>query len=226
MADKNEWIMKLQKDGFEDIRICPLPPNIDAADHTHGQHTVHIILSGELVISDNSGTKIYRPGDRVEFPAGTIHKAKGSKVGEMIIGIKQTDDKEKSIFRSGHISVSINCPVNDVYEFASNAQNLPKWATGLSNSIKKAGNEWIAESSMGIIKIKFAEKNKLGILDHDVTLPSGEKIYNPMRVFPNNNGSEIIFTLYQRPGMSDKMFTEDAEIVKRDLEKLKKLLEK
>ena len=47
-----------------------------------------------------------------------------------------------------------------------------------------------------------------------------------MRVFANNDGSEIVFTLYRRPDMSDGMFVEDAKLVKRDLEKLKSLLEK
>ena len=78
---------------------------------------------------------------------------------------------------------------------------------------------------MGMVKVKFTEKNKFGILDHDVTLPSGAKIYNPMRVFTNNDGSELIFTLYRRPDMSDRMFAGDAEAVMRDLEKLKTLLE-
>ena len=72
---------------------------------------------------------------------------------------------------------------------------------------------------------RFADKNKFGIPDHEVTLPIGGKVYNPMRVFPNNDGSELIFTLYRRPDMSDQMFAEDAEAVTRDLEKLKSLLE-
>jgi hypothetical protein len=63
-------------------------------------------------------------------------------------------------------------------------------------------------------------------LDHDVTLPSGVKVYNPVRVFPNNDGSELVFALYRRPDMSDQEFAEDAKSVKRDLEKLKTLLEK
>lgn len=129
-------------------------------------------------------------------------------------------------FKSLHISVSINRPADEVYEFASNPENLPKWASGLSGSIKSANGDWIAESPMGRIKIKFAGKNKSGILDHEVTLPSGEKVNNPMRVFPNNHGSELIFTLYKRPEMSDQMFADDAKIVKKDLEKLKSLLEK
>ena len=128
-------------------------------------------------------------------------------------------------FKSRHISLSINRPADEVYEFASNPENLPKWAAGLSGSIKNVKGDWIAESPMGRVKVQFADKNKSGILDHDVTLPSGVKFYNPMRVFPNNDGSELIFTLYRRPDMSDKMFAEDAEAVTRDLEKLKTLLE-
>lgn len=128
-------------------------------------------------------------------------------------------------FKSKHISVSINRSADDVYEFASNPENLPQWAAGLSGSMENVNGDWIAESPMGRVKVEFAEKNEFGILDHDVTLPSGEKVYNPMRVFPNDDGSELIFTLFQRPDMSDQTFAEDAEAVTKDLEKLKSLLE-
>lgn len=79
-------------------------------------------------------------------------------------------------YKSRHISISINNSVDEVYAFASNPENLPKWAAGLSGSVKNVKGEWVAESPMGTIKIKFADKNRFGILDHDVTLPSGETI--------------------------------------------------
>jgi len=125
-----------------------------------------------------------------------------------------------------HISVSINRSARQVYEFASNPENLPKWAAGLSGSIKKFNDDWIAESPMGRVKVKFAEENPFGVLDHEVTLPSGVKVYNPMRVFPNNDGSELVFSLYRRPDVSDQEFADDAESVEKDLAKLKTLLEK
>lgn len=129
-------------------------------------------------------------------------------------------------FMAKHISVSIECHAAEVYEFASNPENLPQWAGGLSGAIKKVDDEWIAEAPMGTVKVNFVEKNKFGILDHDVTLSSGAKFYNPMRVFPNNHGSEVIFTLYRQAGMSDQKFADDAGSVERDLNKLKTLLEK
>ena len=109
-------------------------------------------------------------------------------------------------YRSRHVSVSIKSSPDRVYEFVSNPSNLPKWAAGLSGSIEEIEGDLIAESPMGLVKIKFASDNTFGILDHYVMLPSGEIIYNPMRVFQNENGSELVFTLYQRPGMSDQNF--------------------
>ena len=129
-------------------------------------------------------------------------------------------------FTAKHISVSINRPAAQVYEFAANPENLPQWAAGLSGSIRRVDEDWIAESPMGSVKVKFAEKNRFGVLDHEVTLPSGVKFYNPMRVFPNNDGSELVFTLYRRPEVSDQDFSEDAMAVEKDLAKLKTLLEK
>lgn len=129
-------------------------------------------------------------------------------------------------FLSKHISISINRPATQVYDFASNPENLPKWASGLSgSSIQKVGNDWVSESPMGRIKIKFADKNSFGVLDHDVTLPSGETFYNPMRVFPNDDGSELLFTLYRRPGTSDEEFAKDAATIEADLRMIKSLLE-
>ena len=128
-------------------------------------------------------------------------------------------------FMAKHITVSINRSAAQVYEFASNPENLPKWAAGLSGSIQNVNGDWIAESPMGRVKVELAAKNKFGILDHNVTLPSGERVYNPMRVFPNNDGCEVVFTVYRRPDMSDPMFAEDAKAVARDLATLKTLLE-
>lgn len=125
-----------------------------------------------------------------------------------------------------HISVSIERPPGEVYAFASNPTNLPQWATGLSGSIRNVNGEWIADAPMGKVKIRFSEKNEFGILDHEVTLESGAKVYIPMRVIANNKGSEIIFTLIRQPEMSDEKFAEDARWVEKDLRKLKGLLEK
>ena len=64
-----------------------------------------------------------------------------------------------------------------------------------------------------------------GVLDHDVTLPSGEVIYNPMRVVPHGDGSEVVFSVRRLPDMSDEDFARDAGLVQADLARLKHVLE-
>jgi len=125
-----------------------------------------------------------------------------------------------------HVSVSINRPADEVYEFAYKPENLPQWATGLEGSIEKVDGEWAVESPMGKAKIRFAEKNRFGILDHDVILESGVTFHNPIRVLQNGQKSEVVFTLFRQPGVSDEKYSEDARWVEKDLMILRDLLEK
>lgn len=124
-----------------------------------------------------------------------------------------------------HVSVSVLLPPVEVYEFVSNPENLPRWAKGLSGSIRQVDGEWIADSPMGKVKVRFAGRNELGVLDHDVVLASGESFHNPMRVVANGDGAEVVFTLYRRPGTDDAAFAADARTVEEDLWALKRLLE-
>ena len=130
-----------------------------------------------------------------------------------------------ALLKSRTLSISMDCNPKKAYEFILNPVNLPKWAKGLSGSIKKVGEDWIAESPMGSVRVKFADNNKFGVLDHDVTLPSGATVSNPMRVMPNWNGSEIIFTLFRQPDMSDEEYARDIGLVQQDLQNLKTIME-
>jgi hypothetical protein len=47
-----------------------------------------------------------------------------------------------------------------------------------------------------------------------------------MRVLSNGSGSEVLFTLFRLPDMSDEKYAEDMRLVDRDLRALKDLLEK
>lgn len=125
-----------------------------------------------------------------------------------------------------HISVPIDRPPHEVYDFASEPENLPRWATGLGGSIKKVNGEWVADAPMGRIKIRMTKKNALGVLDHDVVLDSGAVVHNPLRVLPRGRGSEVVFTLFRQPGVTDEKFSEDAQWVEKDLNILKGLLER
>ncbi|MFI8859560.1 SRPBCC family protein [Streptomyces prasinus] len=128
--------------------------------------------------------------------------------------------------QSRHLGIRIDRTAADVYAYASQPANLPAWAHGLGDSIERIDGRWVAESSpMGRVVVAFAPPNEWGVLDHDVTLPSGETVHNPVRVLVDGPGSEVVFTLRRQPGTSDAAFERDASMVAADLARLKELLE-
>lgn len=124
-----------------------------------------------------------------------------------------------------NISISINRSAEEVYQFASNPENFPIWVSFIKSVIKQ-GDIWIGKTDMGDIKIKFSTPNAFGIIDHQVRLPNGETVSNPMRVVANNKGCEFIFTLFWMPNRTKEEFNEDVKAVTKDLQQLKKILER
>ena len=123
-----------------------------------------------------------------------------------------------------HISRSLDHDVATVSSVAGDPANLPAWAAGLSTGIRQEDGRWITDSPMGVVEVTFIGPVELGILDHDVTLPDGSVVKNPFRVVANDQGSEAVFTVFRRDGMSEAQFQADAEAVRRDLDQLAVLL--
>jgi hypothetical protein len=123
------------------------------------------------------------------------------------------------------ISVAIAATPARVYAFAADPANLPAWAPAFCQSVACVDGVWVVQSPLGAVQFAFAPPNDYGVLDHTVTLSSGARLINPMRVIPNGAGSEVLFTLFQHEGMSDGQFGDDAALVRSDLETLRRLCE-
>jgi hypothetical protein len=124
-----------------------------------------------------------------------------------------------------HTSVSIERPAETVYEYVRNPENLPEWAGEFVFEVWTVNGQWAAESSLGTIGFCIADKNDFGVLDHVITLPDGYEVCNPMRVFPNGDGCEVVITVFQLPDASSKDFSEDLVAVYTDLCRLKEIME-
>ncbi len=128
-------------------------------------------------------------------------------------------------WESWHVSESIDRQADEVYTYASDPANLPQWAPGLGSSVEQVNGQWFVDTPGGRVRLAFAPRNDLGVLDHYLTLNSGEVIYVPMRVIANGNGSDVVFTVRRRPGMTDEEFKADGDAVAADLARLKRVLE-
>ena len=131
------------------------------------------------------------------------------------------------VHESVHVSTTIDRPAGDVYAYASNPLNLSSWAAGLAGGeVQLVDDKWVVQSPMGRVVVAFAPPNEFGVLDHDVALPAGETVRNPMRVVSNGDGCDVVFTVRRRPGMSEADFAADVDAVTADLAALRALLER
>jgi hypothetical protein len=126
---------------------------------------------------------------------------------------------------SRHLSVFVDRPVAEVYAFASDPANLPRWAPGLGSAVVQEDGDWFVETTEGRVQVTFAPLNDLGVLDHVVRTPAGETVYVPMRAIADGDGCEVVFTLRRLDWMSDADLERDAALVSGDLARLKAVLE-
>lgn len=126
---------------------------------------------------------------------------------------------------SRHVSQVIAAPPQAVYDFAVDPANLPRWAAGLAQSeVEVRDGVLVVQSPMGEVTVRFAPRNEFGVLDHDVTLPSGTTVTNPLRVFAHPEGCEVLITVRQIE-LTDDEFERDCRLVAADLETLRRLVE-
>ncbi|RWX78361.1 SRPBCC family protein [Neorhizobium lilium] len=125
------------------------------------------------------------------------------------------------------IHVSIARTWEDVFAFTGKPENMPLWASGLASGLMRDGEDWLGDGGpIGRIRVRFSPPNPYGILDHTVTMEDDTVVVNSMRVVPNGDGAEIMFTLLQRPDQDNAAFETDAAHVLHDLTMLKSLMER
>ncbi len=128
---------------------------------------------------------------------------------------------------SRHLSVVIRRDPREVAAFAGDPRHLPEWAAGLAEGgLRVDGDALVVDSPMGEVRVRFAPPNPFGVLDHDVTLPDGSTVHNPLRVAAHPLGAEVVFSLRRLEGVTRDAFEADAAAVAADLERLRALLER
>jgi hypothetical protein len=129
-----------------------------------------------------------------------------------------------NVHQSAVVHTSILAPAPAVVAFLSDMENWRAWAPWI-RSVARTGADWRLQTEAGPMTVHFVEPNALGVLDHEVTLASGETVMNSMRVVPNGGGSELVMVVFQSPTASAEQFARDVQAVTDDLARLKKAAE-
>jgi uncharacterized cupin superfamily protein len=75
-TDQKSLERQLRNEGFLHTYVWQDGPNAFYEDHTHATETAHIILDGEMTLTQGGETRTFHVGERRDVPAGAVHSAK------------------------------------------------------------------------------------------------------------------------------------------------------
>ena len=129
--------------------------------------------------------------------------------------------------RSHTISLTIDYPYAEAYRYLANPANYAEWAAVDARTYRPLRDgDWVGNTRLGGVRhFRFTPANTFGVLDHAVFVPGEPLLWTPMRVVPNEEGTDLIFTFFQRPGMTDAAYASAVEWITTDFLTLKSLLE-
>jgi mannose-6-phosphate isomerase-like protein (cupin superfamily) len=88
-VDLKSLEQQLHVEGFLHTYVWQDGPNASYPDHKHAVETAHIILEGEMALTQGGKTHTFATGERCDVPAGAVHSAKMGPLGcKYLIGEK------------------------------------------------------------------------------------------------------------------------------------------
>jgi mannose-6-phosphate isomerase-like protein (cupin superfamily) len=88
-VDQKSLEGQLQAEGFLHTYVWQDGANACYPDHKHASETAHIILDGEMTLTQGGKTHTFKAGERCDVPAGAMHSATmGPRGCKYLIGEK------------------------------------------------------------------------------------------------------------------------------------------
>lgn len=116
----------------------------------------------------------------------------------------------------------------EVYGFLSEPANFVLWGGAVPGTDMRhlTGTDYVVSLPRGQRVMRFTPFNEFGVLDYEVFMEGESKgPVTPVRIHPNQEGCEIVFTWFQRAGVSDEQFESEAEWAYSDLLRMKAYIE-
>ena len=119
------------------------------------------------------------------------------------------------------LSVTITRHWLDLYETIWKPDYFPKWVSQLADAPLQAENGyWKTRGAGGTLKVRFTEHNSFGVMDYWIDNGFAKEVYMPMRIVPNQEGAQVLLTLFRQPFTSDEKFQQELALLQQNLQRL------
>jgi uncharacterized protein YndB with AHSA1/START domain len=113
-------------------------------------------------------------------------------------------------------SITIAAAPEAVLDVVADARRLPEWAPRFAQAVRPDGDEWLVDTGAGELRIALRVSRELGTVD--LLRPGGPPRGAFLRVVPNHDGAELLFTLFFPDGTGEAAVAEQMATVEAELQ--------
>jgi hypothetical protein len=129
--------------------------------------------------------------------------------------------------RSETVSTTLDAPQDEVFEYMSEIENLPEWATEFARELRRDGEDYKVVNGLGEFYFAIETNEETGVIDMFAGPTKAEMGVFPTRVVALPGGrSAYTFTMFQAPGMPDELFESQHASLRREFENIEKRFER
>lgn len=116
----------------------------------------------------------------------------------------------------------VNVPRDNVFEFLSNIENIPKWATKFVKKLTLVDDKYKALTPIGEVFIRLDTDKKVGLIDIYAGPTEDNMTPAYMRIISlPDNSTAVMFTFFQYDSAPDAIWKIFCEWIKIEVENIK-----
>ncbi len=117
----------------------------------------------------------------------------------------------------------VNVPRDSVFEFLSNIENIPKWATKFVSRLTLVDNKYKALTPIGEVFIRLDTDKKAGLIDIYAGPTEDNMTPAYMRVISlQDTSTAVMFTFFQYDSTPDAIWEVFCEWIKIEIDNIKR----
>ena len=127
--------------------------------------------------------------------------------------------------RSATVTTVFDASSSDVFEYLSDVENLPEWATEFARELRREGEDYKVVNGLGEFYFAIEAEPETGVIDMFAGPTKDAMAIFPTRAVPLPDGrTAYTFTMFQGPDMPDELFEAQHASLRREFANIERLL--
>jgi hypothetical protein len=121
------------------------------------------------------------------------------------------------------VTTILDAPKDEVFDYLSQVENLPKWANEFARELKYEDGKVKVVNRLGELYFSIDADRATGVIDMYAGATEDELGLFPSRVVAlPGGGSAFTLTMFQAPGMPDELFESQYHSLRREFDNIER----